>query len=108
MVKVTELTPLTVRTFSASLQSHSPSHQHQAYRTLKTFCRWAVGRKDRMAFIGPTTTRALKTWLARRPAPSPEAFVFVDRRGRPRQPPHLVQILHRLSAEAGLPGDRRV
>ena len=61
-----------------------------------------------MAFIGPTTTRALKTWLARRPAPSPEAFVFVDRRGRPLKPRHLVQILHRLSAEAGLPVHRRL
>lgn len=29
-------------TFFVNLQSRSPSHQHQAYRTLKTFCRWAV------------------------------------------------------------------
>lgn len=37
--------------------------------------------KDRVAFIGPTTTRVLKTWLARYPMPSSEAFLFVDRRG---------------------------
>lgn len=61
-----------------------------------------------MAFIGPTTTRALKAWLARHPAPSPEAFLFVDRRGRPLKPRHLVQILHRLSAKAGLPVHRRL
>jgi len=192
LVKVTELTPLTVRTFFAGLQSHSPSHQHQAYRTLKTFCRWAVevvvlredpprgftmrtpktlpdvptddelravlaacpdtlegtrnrtliltladsglrasevlrlliedwrapdrglfvragkGRKDRVAFIGPTTTRALKAWLARHPVPSPETFMFVDRRGRPLKPRHLVQILHRLSTKAGLGANRRL
>jgi site-specific recombinase XerD len=29
------------------------------------FVRGGKGRKDRVAFIGPTTTRALKTWLAR-------------------------------------------
>ena len=40
--RMSELTPLTVRTFFVGLQSHSPSHQHQAYRTLKTFCRWAI------------------------------------------------------------------
>ncbi len=37
-----EVTPLAVRAFFASLQDHSPSHQHQAYRTLKTFFRWCV------------------------------------------------------------------
>ncbi len=187
-----EITPLAVRIFFAGLQSHSPSHQHQAYRTFKTFFRWAVetgvlhedplrgftmrtpktlpdvptddelrgvlaacpntlegirnraliltladsglrasevlrllvedwrapdrglfvrsgkGRKDRVAFIGPTTTRALKAWLVRHPTPSLETFLFVDRRGRPLKPRHLVQILHRLSAKAGLLQHRRL
>lgn len=66
------------------------------------------GRKDRVAFIGPTTTRALKTWLVRHPVASSEAFLFVDRRGRPLKPRHLVQILHRLSRTAGLPSHRRL
>ena len=192
LVKVPEVTPLAVRTFFAGLQPCSSSYQHQAYRTLKTFFRWAIeagilredplrgftmrtpktlpnvptddelrgvlaacpdtlegirnraltltladsglrasevlrlliedwrahdrglfvragkGRKDRVAFIGPTTTRALKAWLARNPTPSPEAFLFVDRRGRPLKPRHLVQVLHRLSAKAGLPTHRRL
>ncbi len=148
---VPEVTPLTVRTFFAGLQHRSASHQHQAYRTLKTFFRWGLevglfredpmrgftmrvprtlpsvpteddlraalaacpgtlagvrnralilvladaglrasealhlliedwrpadrglfvrsgkGRKDRVTFIGPTTTRAVKAWLARHP-----------------------------------------
>ncbi len=187
-----EITPLAVRTFLAGLQCHSPSHQHQAYRTLKTFFRWSLetgtlredplrgftmrtpktlpdvptddelravlaacpdtlegvrnraliltladsglrasetlrllvedwrapdrglfvragkGRKDRVAFIGPTTTRALKAWLARHSVPSSEAFLFVDRRGRPLKPRHLIQILHRLSMKAGLAMHRRL
>ncbi len=187
-----EVTPLVVWAFFAGLQDHSPSHQHQAYRTLKTFFRWCVetgalaenplrgftmrtpktlpdvptedelravldtypdtlegirnralilaladsglrasealhllvedwrppdrglfvragkGRKDRVVFIGPTTTRALKAWLARHPSPSSESFLFVDRRGQPLKPRHLVQILHRLSHKAGLPPHRRL
>lgn len=42
LARVPEVTPLTVRAFFAGLQSHSPSHQHQAYRTLRTFFRWAI------------------------------------------------------------------
>jgi site-specific recombinase XerD len=186
------VTPLTVRQFFVGQQHLSASRQHQAYRTLKTFFRWAVeigslqenplrgftmrtprtlpdvptddelravlaacpdtregtrnravllvladsglragevlhllvedwrpadrglfvragkGRKDRVAFIGPTTTRTLKAWLARHPQPAPEAFLFCDRGGRPLQHRHLVQILHRLSAKAGLPAHRRL
>lgn len=72
------------------------------------FVRAAKGRKDRVAFIGPTTTRALKAWLARHPHPTPEAFLFCDRAGRPLQHRHLVQILHRLSRKTGLPAHRRL
>ncbi|MCL6551911.1 MAG: tyrosine-type recombinase/integrase [Firmicutes bacterium] len=72
------------------------------------FVRAGKGRKDRVSFIGPTTTRALKTWLARHPQPSPESFLFTDREGRPIKYRHLVQIMHRLSAKAGLPPHRRL
>ncbi len=72
------------------------------------FVRAGKGRKDRLAFIGPTTTRALKAWLARHPQPSVEAFLFCDREGRPLKRRHLVQILHRLSRKAGLPDHRRL
>jgi site-specific recombinase XerD len=192
IAKTGEVTSLEVRSFFASLQGHSPSHQHQAYRTLRTFFRWCVetgvlaenplrgfsmrtpktlptvptdgelravltacpatlegtrnralilvladsalragealrlliedwrpadrglfvragkGRKDRVSFIEATTTRALKTWLAMHPVPSPEAFLFTDRRGKPLKSRHLVQILHRLSAKADLPAHRRL
>jgi site-specific recombinase XerD len=185
--EVPTVTPLAMRTFFVGLQHRSASHQHQAYRTLKTFFRWCVetrtldetplrgftmrtpktlpdvptedelravlaacretlegvrnhalllvladsglragevlrllvedwrtsdrglfvragkGRKDRVAFIGSTTTRALKTWLARHPAPRAEVFLFVDRHGEALKRRHLVQILHRLSRKAGLP-----
>jgi integrase/recombinase XerD len=72
------------------------------------FVRAGKGRKDRVACVGPTTMRALKTWLARHPAALPESFLFTDRHGRPLKPCHLVQILHRLSMKAGLPSHRRV
>jgi site-specific recombinase XerD len=72
------------------------------------FVRAGKGQKDRVAFIGPTTTRALKAWLARHPQPSGEAFLFCDREGRPLKRRHLVQILHRLSRKAGLPDHRRL
>ena len=72
------------------------------------FVRAGKGRKDRVAFVGPTTARMLKRWLAHHPAPAPEAFVFVDRRGRPLHRRHLVQIFHRLSRKAGLPTHRRL
>ncbi len=68
--------------------------------------RGGKGRKDRVVFVGPTTTRALKAWLARHPEPSGESYLFCDRRGRPIKPRHLIQILHRLSRRAGLPRQR--
>ncbi len=72
------------------------------------FVRGGKGLKDRVVFIGPTTTRPLKTWLARHPAHSPESFLFCGREGRPVKYRHLVQILHRLSQKAGLPTHRRL
>ncbi len=192
IAEIPHVTSLAVRQFFAGLQDRSPSLQHQAYRTLKTFFRWCVearvltetplcgftmrvprtlpevptgeelravlaacsdtlegtrnralllvmadsglrasevlhmliedwrptdrgvfvrggkGRKDRISFIGSTTVRSLKAWLAHHPLPSPEQFLFVDRRGRPLKRRHLVQILDRLSAKAGLPARRRL
>src|SRR5439155_13184649 len=72
------------------------------------FVRAGKGRKDRVSFIEATTTRALKAWLSVHPAPSPEWFLFTDRHGRRLKPRHLIQILHRLSAKAGLPAHRRL
>jgi integrase/recombinase XerD len=72
------------------------------------FVRAGKGRKDRVAFIGPTTTRALKAWLARHPQLAPESFLFCDREGRPMKHRNLVTILHRLSKKAGLLGRRRL
>jgi site-specific recombinase XerD len=72
------------------------------------FVRGGKGRKDRVSFIGPTTVRSLKAWLAHHPLPSQESFLFVDRRGRPLKRRHLVQILHRLSTKAGLPARRKL
>jgi len=71
------------------------------------FVREGKGRKDRVAFVGPTTTRALKAWLARHPQPATESFLFCDRAGRPLKHRHLLQIMHRLSAKVGLPAHRR-
>jgi len=72
------------------------------------FVRTGKGRKDRVAFVGPTTARALKAWLARHAAPSSEAFLFCDRTGRPLKYRHLVQVLHRLSAKTGLRANGRL
>ncbi len=42
IAEIPHVTPLTVRQFFAGLQDRSPSLQHQACRTLKTFFRWCV------------------------------------------------------------------
>ncbi|MDR7415060.1 MAG: tyrosine-type recombinase/integrase [Armatimonadota bacterium] len=185
-----EPSPARVVEFFSTLEGKSSSHRHQAYRTLRTFFRWAVsigeivqdplagfrlrtpktlprvptddelrqvlrccpdtfeglrnrtiilvladsglraqellrllvqdwnpaerslfvragkGQKDRVVFVGPTTARSLRAWLATHPRPAPEEHLFCDRRGRPIKARHLVQILHRLSQRAGLPRER--
>lgn len=45
IAEIPDVTPLAVRQFFAGLQDRSPSLQHQAYRTLKTFFRWCVEAK---------------------------------------------------------------
>jgi site-specific recombinase XerD len=72
------------------------------------FVRAGKGGKDRVAFVGPTTARALKEWLTFHPRLATEGFLFTDRQGRPLKYRHLVQILHRLSHKAGLPENRRL
>lgn len=72
------------------------------------FVRSGKGRKDRVVFLSPTTTRALKEYLGMRCGFASEEFLFVDQRARPLKPRHLVQILHRLSGQAGLQAHRRI
>jgi site-specific recombinase XerD len=70
--------------------------------------RHGKGAKDRTVFVGPTTARAIKEYLAVHPALSRENFLFVDENGRPLKRRHLIAILHRLSKRAGLPRERRI
>jgi integrase/recombinase XerD len=65
------------------------------------------GGKDRVTFLSPTTARAVRDYLAIRRVVRPEDHLFVTRHCRPLKTRHLAQILHRLSAKAGLPGHRR-
>jgi len=66
------------------------------------FVRCGKGRKDRVSFLSPTTARAIKDYLTKRPTMSREDFLFVDAQNRPLKKRHLAQILHRLSQRAGL------
>jgi site-specific recombinase XerD len=72
------------------------------------FVRSGKGRKDRVSFLSPTTARAIKEYLGKRPVMSREDFLFVDAQNRPLKKRHLLQILHRLSTKAGLPPNRRI
>ncbi len=72
------------------------------------FIRSGKGQKDRVTFITPTTVRAIREYLVMRPLVRREDFLFADARNRSLTPRHLVQILHRLSARAGLPPARRL
>jgi site-specific recombinase XerD len=66
------------------------------------------GGKDRVAFLSPVTTRALREYLEARRTWRAEDYLFASRDGRPLKPRHLVQILHRLSTRAGLADHRRL
>ena len=72
------------------------------------FVRSGKGRKDRVSFLSPTTARAIKDYLGKRPAMSREDFLFVDAQNRPLKTRHLLQIFHRLSQRAGLTPQRRI
>ncbi len=72
------------------------------------FVRSGKGQKDRVSFVGATTARAIRDYLAMRTLASREDWLFVDDEGRPLKLRHLVQVLHRLSARAGLPPNRRL
>jgi site-specific recombinase XerD len=66
------------------------------------FVRSGKGQKDRVSFVGATTAPAIRDYLASRTLASREDWLFVDDKGQPLKIRHLVQILHRLSARAGL------
>jgi site-specific recombinase XerD len=75
---------------------------------LSIFVRLGKGRKDRKTFVSPTTAEAIRQHLAMRLGVGDIDPLFVDALERPLTRRHLVQILHRLSARAGLPRDRRL
>lgn len=79
-------------------------HPHE--RSL--FVRSGKGAKDRTVFVGATTARALRAWLSIHPQSTPEARLFCQRDGRPLTNRGLITVLHRLSARAGLPTERRL
>jgi site-specific recombinase XerD len=72
------------------------------------FVRSGKGRKDRVVFVTPTTARALKEYLGSRRMVASEDFLFVDKHNRQLKRRHLIQILHRMSANAGLLTHRRL
>ncbi len=76
--------------------------------SLRFVVRAGKGRKDRPVFISPVTAEAIRRHLAMRPNAGPADWLFVDARGRPLTPRHLVQVLHRLSGRAGLPANQRL
>ena len=75
---------------------------------LRIVVRLGKGRKDRVAFVSPTTAVGMRRHLAMRPGVGHSNPLFADAQGRPLALRHLVQILHRLSARAGLPRNRRL
>jgi len=66
------------------------------------------GGKDPVTFVSPTTTRAIRDYLAGRRVPRGEDHLFTTRDGRALKQRHLAQVLHRLSARAGLLQHRRL
>jgi integrase/recombinase XerD len=75
---------------------------------LRIVVRLGKGRRDRVAFVSPTTAEGIRRHLAMRPGVGHSNPLFADTQGRPLALRHLVQILHRLSARAGLPPNRRL
>ncbi len=75
---------------------------------LSIIVRSGKGRKDRVTFVSTTTLEAIRHHQTMRPGSVDCDPLFADAHGRPVRPRHLVQILHRLSARAGLPPNRRL
>jgi len=61
-----------------------------------------------MTFVSPATADAIRQHVAMRQGVGEGDPLFADASGRRLTPRHLVQTLHRLSARAGLPPDRRL
>ena len=70
--------------------------------------RLGKGQKDRVTFVLPVTADSIRKHVAMRPGVCDSDPIFADAQGRPLKLRHLAQILHRLSARAGLPRDRRL
>lgn len=81
------------------------AHRDGANRTLRVF---GKGRKERVVPFGFTTARTLKTYLGMRGSVAPEDYLFVTEQGTSLKPRQVLQIIHRLSAAAGLSSDRRM
>lgn len=75
---------------------------------LSIVVRLGKGQKDRVTFVLPVTADSIRKHLALRPGVCGSDPLFADAQGRPLKLRHLAQILHRLSARAGLPRDRRL
>ncbi len=75
---------------------------------LSIIVRSGKGRKDRVTFVSTTTAAAIRSHQAMRQGAADSDPLFADAQGRPLRLRHLVQILHRLSARAGLPPERRL
>jgi site-specific recombinase XerD len=66
------------------------------------------GARDRVVFVSAPTLEAIRDCLAMRQGACGSDYIFVDTKGRPLKARHLVTVLHRLSARAGLPINRRL
>ena len=82
--------------------------EHLDPRERSLTIRSGKGARDRVVFIAPATLGAVQNYLALQPGVSGGDWLFADAKGRPLKARHLVQVLHRLSARAGLPRNRRL
>lgn len=82
--------------------------EHWTPQERSLFIRSGKGQKDRVSFVGATTARAIRDYLAMRPRLSREDWLFTDALGRPLTVRYLIHLLHRISARAGLPPHSRL
>lgn len=78
------------------------------WEELSLTVRAGKGGRDRVVFVSPTTAEAMRRHLAMRPGVGDADPLFTDMDGQSLTPRNLVQVLHRLSAKAGLPPARRL